>query len=209
MKKLLHLIATPRGEESRTLKVSAAFLAALKSKYPAIMIDELNLFTTAVPAVTQQTVAGKYFLMGGKSIPPELMPVWRQVEKEIDRFKAADAYLVSTPMWNFSIPYVLKHYLDVICQPGYLFHYTEDGPEGLVRGRKMAVISSRGGDYRPGSPAQGMDNIIPYLTTIFGFAGFTDIDFISAQPMDAAGSETRDAAVAEAGKAAAAVGQRW
>ncbi len=207
--KLLHLIATPRGSASRTLRVSARFLAALREKHPGLTIDERNLFTDPAPSVTQQTVAGKYFLMGGKNIPPELQPVWKQVEEEISRFTTADAILVSTPMWNFSIPYVLKNYIDIVWQPGYLFRYTEKGPEGMVTGRKLAVISARGGDYGPDSPARGMDNIIPYLSTVFGFAGFRDIDFISVQPMDANDDAGREAAIAASISAAEKVAQGW
>jgi len=209
MKKVLHLIATPRAAESRTLKVSAAFLAALSAKYPACVIDERNLFVEPAPAVTQQTTAGKYFLMGGRDVPAELEPVWRQVEREIERFLAADGYLISTPMWNFGIPYALKNYIDIIFQPRYLFRYTDSGVEGMVKGKKMAVISSRGGDYGPDSPARGMDNIIPYLTTAFGFVGQKEISFISAQPMDAGGPELRDAKIAAAGAEAQRVASGW
>ena len=86
-------------------------------------------------------------------------------------------------MWNFSIPYKLKHYIDIIIQPKYLFRYTEKGPEGLVKGKKMVVVSSRGGDYSAGGMRQ-YDMQEPYLRAIFGFVGITDITFINAQPMD-------------------------
>lgn len=92
-------------------------------------------------------------------------------------------------MWNFSVPFVLKHYIDVIMQPKYLFRYTEAGPEGLVKGKKMVVVTSRGGDYGPDSPVRAYDHQEPYLRTIFGLAGITDITFVNAQPMDAMGPE--------------------
>jgi FMN-dependent NADH-azoreductase len=87
-------------------------------------------------------------------------------------------------MWNFSIPYTLKHYIDVIVQPKYLFRYTGSGVEGLAKNRKMVVVASRGGDYSPGSPGQAQDLQEPYLRTIFGFVGITDITFLIAQPMN-------------------------
>jgi FMN-dependent NADH-azoreductase len=94
-------------------------------------------------------------------------------------------------MWNFGIPHVLKHYIDVIVQPKYLFRYAEKGAEGLVKGRSMAVITSRGGDYSEGSPFRPYDFQEPYLRAIFGFVGITDITFINAEPMDAAGPEVQ------------------
>jgi FMN-dependent NADH-azoreductase len=101
----------------------------------------------------------------------------------IERFKSADTYLISTPMWNFSIPYLLKHYLDVILQPKYLFRYTASGVEGLVKNKSMVVITSRGGDYTL-PETRGADFQESYLRFVFGFIGITDITFINAQPMD-------------------------
>jgi len=191
MKKLLHIIATPRGNESRTLKVSAAFLGALKKKYPSCAIDELNLFTEKLPELTVKRLDGKYALLGGRDLSPDLQKAWEEILGHIERFLSADAYLISSPMWNFGIPYALKQYIDVILQPKYLFRYTDKGPEGLVKGRKMAVITSRGGDYGAGSPFRSYDLQEPYLRNVFGFAGITDIVFVNAQPMDALGPQVQ------------------
>jgi len=182
MKKLLHIIATPRGEESRTLEVTSAFLEAFKAHHPDWVIDVLDLPKEELPPLTIKRVDGKYVLLGGKDLYGELKEAWQDIIAHIERFMSADAYLISTPMWNFSIPYTLKHYLDVILQPKYLFRYTSSGPEGLVKNRKMVVITSRGGDYT--ESMRGADFQEPYLRFVFGFTGITDITFINAQPMD-------------------------
>jgi FMN-dependent NADH-azoreductase len=94
-------------------------------------------------------------------------------------------------MWNFSIPYKLKQYIDIIVQPKYLFRYTQDGGvEGLIKGKRMAVVASRGGDYTT-VPMSAMDYQEPYLRAVFGFCGLTEIDFVVAQPMDASGREVQ------------------
>lgn len=191
MKKLLHMIATPRGEESRTLKVTEAFLESFKNKYPECKIDILDLFKEKLPELTVKRVDGKYVLLGGKDLSGELLKAWEEIVIHIQRFLAADTYLISTPMWNFGIPYVLKHYIDVIAQPKYLFRYTEKGSEGLVKNKKMVVITSRGGDYSPQSPYHPYDFQEPYLRAIFGLVGITDIIFINAQPMDALGPDVQ------------------
>jgi FMN-dependent NADH-azoreductase len=198
MKKLLHIIATPRGDESRTLRVSAAFLEAFRRSHPACAVDELNLWTEMLPSLTIPVVKGKYVLLGGKELSGALEEAWAGVIRHIERFLSADAFLVSTPMWNFGIPYPFKHYLDVILQPKYLFRYTATGVEGLAKGKRMVVVSSRGGDYGPGSPMRAYDCLEPYLRTAFGFAGITEIAFIAAQPMDAAGPAAAEAAVEKA-----------
>lgn len=198
MKRLFHIIASPRGEESRTLRVSRHLLERLKTGYPKAVVDELNLFEALLPPLTVTRVGGKYILLGGGELTGEVKKSWEEIEKHIERFLSADTYLLSTPMWNFGIPYPLKHYIDIIVQPRYLFHYTEAGPEGLVTNRKMIVVTSRGGDYGPESPARAMDQQEPYLRTVFGFVGLTDLTFINAQPMDAAGEEVREQKIAEA-----------
>lgn len=184
MNKLLHIIATPRNEDSRTLKVSKIFVDTFKRKYPACQIDELNVIVEPLQSLTMKIVQGKYVLLAGGELTEKLKDAWRAVEFQINRFLLADGYLITTPMWNFNIPYPLKHYIDIIVQPKYLFRYTDKGVEGLVKNRKMAVITSRGGDYSPESPFHPYDFQEPYLRAIFGFVGITDITFINAQPMD-------------------------
>lgn len=197
MKKLLHVIATPRGDDSNTLKVSKAFLESFKSSHKDWEIDTLDLFIEKLPTIAAKEASGKYVLLGGKDLTGELKNAWRDIERHIERFLSASAYLISTPMWNFSIPYALKQYIDVIAQPKYLFRYTASGPEGLVKGKKMVVVTSRGGDYTA-DPARKFDMQEPYLRSVFGFVGITDIQFINAQPMDAMGPEVRDKKISEA-----------
>ncbi|UCB56845.1 MAG: NAD(P)H-dependent oxidoreductase [Candidatus Omnitrophota bacterium] len=207
MKKLLHIIATCRGKESRTLKVSDAFIKAFKLKHPECNIDELNLFDAKLPELTVKKLDGKYVLLGGGELAGELKEAWKDIEAHIERFLAADIYLISTPMWNFNIPYILKHYIDIIVQPKYLFRYTQKGPEGLAKNKKMIVITSRGGDYSENSPFHAYDLQEPYLRTIFGFTGITDITFVIAQPMDALGPEVAAQKIKEAEGRAVKVAQ--
>ena len=198
MKKLLHIIATPRGGESRTLRVTGSFLEAFRERHPDWVIEDLDLHKESLPSLTVKRVDGKYVLLGGRDLSGELKEAWRDIVAHIERCMSADAYLISTPMWNFSIPYVLKQYIDIIVQPKYLFRYTESGVEGLVKDKKMVIITSRGGDYS--SPeARRSDFQEPYLRFIFGFVGIADISFIIAQPMDM-GPEAQQAALLQARK---------
>ncbi|MDD5108222.1 MAG: NAD(P)H-dependent oxidoreductase [Candidatus Omnitrophica bacterium] len=183
MKKLLHIIATPRREESRTLKVSSSFLKAFTDSHPDWEVEEFDLAKVKLPDLAVKQVNGKYLLLSGKDLTGPFKASWKDILKYIQQFLSADGYLLSTPMWNFSIPYKLKHYLDVIVQPKYLFQYTNTGVEGLVKNKKMVVVVSRGGDYTS-EPFTSRDHQEPYLRSIFGFVGISDIKFIIAQPMD-------------------------
>jgi FMN-dependent NADH-azoreductase len=202
MKKLLHIIASPRGEQSRTLVVAAAFLEALRAKNPGCVVDEINVATESLPPLSVKMITGKYTLLQGGELAEGLKEAWEPIRRHAERFLAAEGYLISTPMWNFGIPYTLKHYIDLIVQPGLLFRYSEKGAEGLAAGRRMVVVSSRGGDYGLSSPAHAMDYLEPYLRTIFGFVGIKDITLIAAQPLDAGGEKLRNRAL-EAAKAEA------
>ncbi len=197
------MIATPREEESRTLQISNTFLNAFQERHRDWIIDELNLSKAELPSLTLKQVSGKYILLGGKDLFGRFKEAWIEIEQHIQRFKTADLYLISTPMWNFHIPYTLKHYIDLIVQPKYLFRYRKDGSvEGLVKNKKMVVITSRGGDY---TQNQSMDFQEPYLRAIFRFIGITDMEFIKAEPMDM-GIEMEKQKILDAKKAAARLG---
>lgn len=200
MKKLLHIIATPRAEESNTLRVTKVFLEAFKEKRSDWALEEIDLSKEKLPSLNLKEANGKYVLLSGKELKGELKDAWRGIISQIERFLSADSYLISTPMWNFGIPYMLKHYIDVIAQPKYLFRYTQNGPEGLVMNKKMVIVTSRGGEYLS-DQMRKFDFQEPYLRAIFGLVGISDITFIHAQPMDM-GPEIRERNIKDAqGKA--------
>jgi FMN-dependent NADH-azoreductase len=196
--KLLHVIATPRHQQSHTLRVSEAFLSALRARRDDVEIEVVDLYNHDLPALAGDNIDAKYTLMVGQPIDRSHEESWRQIERLIERFLAADAYLISAPIWNLGIPYALKYYIDCVVQPGYLFRYDETGrPVGLVHDKKMLCVTSSGGDYSAGSPLHAYNFHEPYLRTIFGFVGITDVTFIGAQPMDIT-PDLRDAALAVA-----------
>ena len=196
--KLLHVIATPRREKSNTLRVSDAFLKGLQEHHGDVTVDVVDLYNHDLPAIAGTNIEAKYTLMLGQPIDKSQAESWSQIEVLIERFMSADVYLISTPMWNLSIPYALKYYIDCLVQPGYVFRYNEMGQAiPLVLGKKMVCITSRGGDLSPESPTHAYDLQEPYLRAIFGFIGITDIEFINAQPMDIT-PEWREAAITAA-----------
>jgi FMN-dependent NADH-azoreductase len=191
--KLLHIIATTRGENSRTLSISREFLRELKDKHPDVQVDELDLSTTVLPPVLDTNVNAKYIMMMGGQLDEQTQASWKKVTELAEHFISYDLFLITAPMWNFSIPYMLKHYIDVIMQAGILFSFTAHGPQGLMKYEKMVCITSRGSDYSPGSPIHELDFQEPYLRAIFGLAGIEEIHFVHAQPMDMAPGLTQDA----------------
>lgn len=182
--RLLHVVCTPRGLASNTGRVSGALLEGLLEQEEDLAVTTLDLFKADLPAVAGRNIESKYMLMTGQALDDTAQASWRQIERTIEQFLEADLYLLTVPMWNLGIPYALKYYIDAIVQPGYLFRYTEEGvPEGLVTGKKMVCVTSRGGDYSS-EPLKSFDFVESYLRTIFGFVGITDMRFFNVQPMD-------------------------
>ncbi len=205
--KLLHVVATPRGESSHTLPIARAYLEALLEARPDTEVEEVDLFDLDLPAIAGTNIRAKYMLMTGTPLDDEARDSWADIESMNRHFLAADSYLLSVPMWNFTVPYVLKYYIDCIVQPGYAFRVEPTGIVPLVTDRRMVCITSRGSDYGPGSPYAEFDHLESYLRAIFGFIGITDMDFVNAQPMDY-GPDLRAVAVEAATASARALARR-
>ena len=182
--KLLHIIASPRGEKSRSTRIANEFIQTLKGKHPDLVVEDLDLFQLTLPTLNQSVTEAKYMSIAGATLDTASQFMWNEVTDIATSFKSYDMYVISAPMWNFSIPYKLKHYIDVIMQPGILFKFTATGVEGLTTNKKMICITARGSDYGVNSPMNALDHQEPYLRAIFGFAGITDITFVNAQPLD-------------------------
>jgi FMN-dependent NADH-azoreductase len=183
MSKVLHLVSSPRGDRSASLTVAKTFLEAYKAGHPGDEIETLDLWTTPIPEFDGATINSKYAIMHGQAFTPEQDAAWKAVVKLAEHFKSADKYVISLPMWNFGIPYKLKHYIDVIVQPGLTFSFSPDtGYKGLVTGKPITAIYARGGAYGPGSGAEGYDAQSTYLKQVLGFIGFTDIKEIFVEP---------------------------
>jgi len=209
MKRLLHVVASPRDEESRTLRLAEAFFAGFEPAHPDWVIDTLDLFREELPPLAMKRMDGRYVLLSGKGIHGRLKEAWEEMLVHIERFSTADAFVVTAPMWNFSIPYILKHYIDILVQPNITFRYRpEGGVEGLVAGRKMAFLTSRGGTYADPED-RALDFQEPYVRAIMGFIGIRDLTFVIAQPLDGVTAEERGRTLAAAAAAARALGARF
>lgn len=202
MSKLLYIQASPREGRSYSRAVSDAFVDAYRKKHPQDSVDVLDVFKEKIPDFDGSALQAKYNIMHGEKHTDEQLKAWKNIEVVIERFKSADKYVISLPMWNFGIPYRLKQYLDVILQPGYTFSFSPDtGYSGLVKGKPVLAIYARGGEYSEG-PAVGYDFQKKYLELALGFIGFQDIKSVVIEPTLAAGPDTaaskKEAALQEA-----------
>jgi FMN-dependent NADH-azoreductase len=180
---LLHVSASPRGASSEGLALAGEFLESHLQSHPDVVVDELDLFDGKLPAFGRLAAQAKVAVFSGGQPSAEQQGEWDAARAVFDRFAAADSYLFSVPMWNAGVPYVLKQWIDIITQPGWVFGFTpEAGSSGLITGKKAAVVYVSG-VYQPGAPlAYGNDFHSTFFNDWLRFAGFTDVTEIRWQP---------------------------
>ena len=181
--KASHIKASPRKERSASIKVARAFVDEYKRTHSGDTVDILDLWKTELPAFDGEIINAKYAILHGEQHTEAQKKAWKTVEDTIANFKGADKYVISLPMWNFGIPYKLKHFIDVIVQPGYAFSYSpSEGYKGLITGKPVVLVYARGGAYSAGTGAESMDYQKSYMEHVLGFIGFTDIKSIIIEP---------------------------
>jgi FMN-dependent NADH-azoreductase len=193
MSKVLYIKASPMKERSNSVATADAFVDAYKKTHPNNEVRTIDLFTMKLPDFDFTAASGKYKVMHGKPHSPEEKKAWDKVVAIIDEFKSFDKYVLAVPMWNFSIPYRLKQYFDVIVQPGQTFTVDSAGNyKGLVTGKPVFIAYASGGDYPVGTPAEAFDLQKKYITLILGYIGLTDIRSVVAAPTLTAGPQVAE-----------------
>ncbi|WP_395678638.1 FMN-dependent NADH-azoreductase [Inquilinus sp.] len=210
MARLLYVEASPRKQRSASIEVARAFLAAYRAAHPADEIETLDLWTIDLPEFDGAVMEAKYAGLSGTPLTAAQETAWRRIRELAQPFVVADRLLFAVPLWNFGIPYKLKHLIDVISQKDVLFSFTEQGFSGLLPSRKAAVIYARGLDYGPSAftPAAGFDFQKPYMEMWLRFIGVTDITAITVEKT-LFGPEVDTQARAEAKRQAEAVAKTF
>jgi len=189
----MYIKASPRGDRSHSIAVADRFIGACREADPKAEILERDLFSMDLPPLDGPTLVGKYNIMHGRPFSEADKQAWSAVEAVIADFKSADKYVFAIPMWNFSLPYRLKHYMDIVAQPTYTFVPEGGGYKGLVDAPAF-IAYARGGDYPEGSPFNFQED---YMTFYLGFIGIANVQSVAVQPT-LAGDGPRDASKARA-----------
>lgn len=184
MAKLLFIQASPRGAGSQSIEIARVYLSALRVENPDLEVDELDLWREDLPVFDGDKVAAKINVMLGKEHNGIQKTAWDQIVDIANRFVLADRYLFAVPMWNYGIPYPLKHYIDVINQPGILFGLKpESGYFGLLDNKHATLILTSGAFSQAApSSAYGVDFHSTYLRNWLETAGVSAIDEVRFQP---------------------------
>lgn len=173
--KILQVNSAARTVGANSTQIANAVTARLVAKHPEATVEILDLAATPHPALDQEG-------LGALFTPAEQRTPDQQARLDLDnaliaQVQAADVLVLGVPMYNFAISSQLKNWIDAIAKAGVTFRYTDSGPEGLIKGKKVYVALARGGIYRD-TPN---DTQVPYLKMILGFLGMTDVEFIYAE----------------------------
>jgi len=155
-----------------------------------------DLVKTNLPFVDLPWIGGAF--TPPQSHSPESAAAIKVSDDLVAELKSADRIVIGTPMYNFAVPTQLKAWIDRSLVAGRTFHYTATGPEGLLpKGKKVIVVSSRGGFYGPDTPLAALDHQEAYLRQALGFIGLSDVTVVRAEGLSVS-PEAKEAALASA-----------
>lgn len=172
--KILHLISSPRGQASFSLKLGNAIVEKLTAANPGSTVKTHDLVKTPFPHLEEVHINS--FFTPLENHTPEQKVAIKHSDDAIAELFEADAIVIGAPLYNFNIHSTLKAWIDHVARAGKTFSYSEAGPKGLVENKKVYVAISSGGVYTEG-PYKAYDFIEPYLRGVLGFLGMTDITF--------------------------------
>jgi FMN-dependent NADH-azoreductase len=176
--KILHLISSPRGEASFSIKLGNAIVEKLQAANPGSSLVTRNLTDSPFPHLEEVHINS--FFTPLENYTTELAEAVKHSDKAITELKNADAIVIGVPMYNFGIHSTLKAWLDHIARVGQTFNYSENGPEGLVKNKKVYLAISSGGVYSEG-PMKVYDFTESYLRAVLGFLGMVDVSVFRAE----------------------------
>lgn len=194
MSNILFVTSSPRGEQSHSTRVASKLVDRLVGADPQAVVTRRDLHSDPLPHI------GEAFAIGSRK-PAEARTadeaeVVAVSDAAVDELLAADTIVIATGMINFGITSTLKAWVDNVLRAGRTFRYTDAGPEGLAKGKKAYLVIASGGVYSEG-PAASFDHAEPYLRTVLGFIGITDVETIRIEGV-ALGPDVEQKAVATA-----------
>jgi FMN-dependent NADH-azoreductase len=178
MKNILHIISSPRTKDSASRTLGNAIEEKLQEAYPEHSVTTLDLLKTPFPHLGEEQVDA-WFIPAEDRTSQQNEAVKRS-DDAIAQLQASDAIVISVPIYNFGIPSALKAYIDHIARGGMTFRYSENGFEGLVKNKKAYIAVASGSIFSEGD-YQSYDFVVPYLKSVLGFIGVTEVSVFRAE----------------------------
>ncbi len=194
MKKVLYITANPQSDErSYSKRTGKYYLEQLKLKHEVEVI-ELDVYKTTIPLIDEDVLSAWGMLRGGSAfndLSDAQQQKVGQMGNLLNQFKEADEYVVVTPVWNFSLPPMLKAYIDTFMIAGETFKYSEAGPVGLMTDKKATIIQAAG-SFMSDDAMVELNFANKYLEKVFQFIGITEIKHITIEGLAIPGLSDED-----------------
>jgi FMN-dependent NADH-azoreductase len=190
--KVLHIDCSVRNDWSVSKELSALFVDQLKQTIEEVDVDYLDLSKNIPKHPSALFIKANYALPQERT--QEMLEELEESESLVDRLITSNVYVIGMPMYNFSVPSIFKAFIDSIVRINRTFSLTATGSEGLLTGKKVFVINTRGVDFN-NDHMEHMDQLRPYLKAIFAFMGITDLTFINVSPVQFSNAEARANAI--------------
>lgn len=175
MTQLLLITSSLNGSNSKSTALAERYIERLLEAQPDLDVRRRDLAADAPAHLDEATFQA--FITPAEDRSNEQRERLRWSDAAIAELQAADVVVLTAPMYNFGVPSTLKSWMDHVARAGITFRYTENGPEGLLTGKRAVVVSTRGGAYI-GTP---LDTQTPYLKTFLGFIGIDQVEFVHAE----------------------------
>jgi FMN-dependent NADH-azoreductase len=179
---LLHIDASPRGDRSHSRKLGRDFVSHWQASRPAGRVVARDIGHEPPPFVTAAWVEGAF--APAEQHSPAAREAIAVSNRYVDELLAADEILITTPIYNLSLPAALKAWIDQIVRAGRTFRPAAGSFEGLAGGKRVVVIVASGSDFRPHTPGSAYNFLEPYLRAVLGFIGITDVEFVYAHSLN-------------------------
>lgn len=182
MSKLLYIEAAPLKSRSHTIAVYRAFEQAYRTAHPSDEIETLDLWQVSLPPFDELTIEAKFAVLRKNEFTATQLERWRAVRNVSRHFNAADKYVFGVPMWNFGVPYILKHYIDVVTLPGENWTWSSAAGYGtLLSGKKaLAIYASANLHAEAGADADDFQK--PFMRRWLRFIGVGSVQEITVAP---------------------------
>src|SRR6202161_2688170 len=175
--RLLDIQSSPRGESSDSIALTKSFIVACRSKSSSVVVDTLNVWHERLPDFGYDAIGAKYKAFKHEPMSEAESNIWDRIQSLIRRFQTADRIVIGTPMWNFGLPYKLKHLIDLVAQRNYLFTYDGKQYGPLLNVEKAIVVHTRGSRFLVGTPIppSRFDHQATYLDFWLRLVGVRDL----------------------------------
>ncbi len=177
MPTLLHIDSSPLAT-SISRELTREFVKTWKEKNPEGEVINRDLAASSLKPIDQNWIGSAYTPAEART--PEQVATLVSSDELISELEKANEIVIGVAMHNFSIPSTLKLWIDLVARNGKTFSYGSNGPEGLLKGKKATLVIASGGVYESGTPAAAFDFVAPYLRTVLGFLGITEVNVVTA-----------------------------